>query len=131
MAKNKQRNRAEAVRQAVDQAFQAQVPRERIAELLDDLGQTAGRLRGAVDDLRPASEAEVRTLRADVEALKERIAALERKPAPRRAPAKAGPAAKAATRKPPARRAAAPAATPADPPEPAAPAATPADPPAP
>jgi polyhydroxyalkanoate synthesis regulator phasin len=81
MAKETQRTRAEAVRQAVDQAFSSQVPRERIADLLDELGATAGRLRGAVDELRPASETEVRALRAEVEALKARVAALESAPA--------------------------------------------------
>jgi hypothetical protein len=94
MAKKKPTSRADAVRQAVDQAFQTQIPRERISELLDELGSTAGRLRGAVDDLRPASAEEVKTLRADLSALTARVAALEAaakakpKPAPRRAAAK-------------------------------------------
>ena len=44
----------------------SQIPRERISELLDELGNTAGRLRGAVDDLRPASAEEVKVLRADL-----------------------------------------------------------------
>ncbi len=101
MAKKKPTSRTDAVRQAVDQAFQTQIPRERIGELLDELGHTAGRLRGAVDDLRPASAEEVKTLRADLEALAARVEALElaakAKPAPRRAAAK--PAAKASAAK--------------------------------
>lgn len=94
MAKKKPTSRTEAVRQAVDQAFQTQIPRERISELLDELGNTAGRLRGAVDDLRPASAEDVKTLRAELRALMERVTALETeakakpKPAPRRAAAK-------------------------------------------
>ncbi len=106
MAKKKPTSRADAVRQAVDQAFQTQIPRERISELLDELGSTAGRLRGAVDELRPASAEEVKTLRADVAALTARVAALETaaakpkpKPAPRRAAAKPA-AAKPAAAKP-------------------------------
>ena len=73
MAKKKPTSRTDAVRQAVDQAFQTQIPRERIGELLDELGHTAGRLRGAVDDLRPASAEDVKTLRADLEALVARV----------------------------------------------------------
>jgi hypothetical protein len=89
MAKKNPTSRTDAVRQAVDQAFQAQIPRERISELLDELGHTAGRLRGAVDDLRPASSEEVKTLRADLQALAARVDALEAqaKPKPRRAAA--------------------------------------------
>jgi len=96
MAKKKPTSRTDAVRQAVDQAFQSQIPRERISELLDELGNTAGRLRGAVDELRPASAEEVKTLRADVKALAARVDELEaaaKRPAPRR-PAAKRPAAK-------------------------------------
>ncbi len=82
MAKKKSASRADAVRDAVDQAFKAQIPRERISELLDEIGNTAGRLRGAVDELRPATEAEVKSLRADIQALSARVAALEAKPKP-------------------------------------------------
>jgi hypothetical protein len=121
MAKKKPTSRTDAVRQAVDQAFQTQIPRERISELLDELGNTAGRLRGAVDDLRPASAEDVKALRADLRALAGRVDALEAaqakpepkpKPAPRRAAAaKAKPAASsgtAATAKPRKRAAAKP-----------------------
>jgi len=94
MAKKKPTSRADAVRQAVDQAFQTQIPRERISELLDELGSTAGRLRGAVDELRPASAEELKTLRAEVQALRKRVDALESKPKPK--PVKRKPAAKRA-----------------------------------
>jgi ABC-type transporter Mla subunit MlaD len=96
MANKKSTSRTEAVRQAVDQAFQAQIPRERISELLDELGNTAGRLRGAVDELRPASAEEVKTLRAEVQALAARVAAVESaaKPKPKPKPATRRPAAK-------------------------------------
>ncbi len=103
MAKKKSASRADAVREAAEQAFKAQIPRERISELLDELGNTAGRLRGAVDELRPASEAELKTLRAEVRALAERVKTLEaahaakRAPRPRGKPADA-PAKKAAPR---------------------------------
>jgi hypothetical protein len=94
MAKKKPTSRTDAVRQAVDQAFQTQIPRERIGELLDELGHTAGRLRGAVDELRPASAEEVKTLKAAVEALTKRVASLEVAAKPATAPR---PAARRAT----------------------------------
>ncbi len=84
MAKKTSASRADAVREAAEQAFRAQIPRERISDLLDELGSTANRLRGAVDELRPASDADVKALRAEVRALAERVQALEAKP--RRAP---------------------------------------------
>lgn len=80
-------SRADAVLQAVDQAFQTQAPREKIVELVEELSQTAGRLRGAVDELRPASAEELKALRADLRALSRRVEALEGAP-PKRAPAK-------------------------------------------
>jgi hypothetical protein len=103
MAKKKSPSRADAVREAAEQAFRAQIPRERISDLLDELGHTAGRLRGAVDELRPASEAELKSLRAEVRSLAQRVEALEArpKPAPRRKPSTAKPAAPR-RRKPPA-----------------------------
>jgi translation initiation factor IF-2 len=117
MAKKKPTSRTDAVRQAVDQAFQAQIPRERIGELLDELGHTAGRLRGAVDDLRPASADDVKSLRAELQELTARVAALETAAKPKaaaRRPAAKSTAAKTA----PSRSTAAksePAATPAKP----------------
>ena len=117
MAKKKPTSRTDAVRQAVDQAFQAQIPRERIGELLDELGHTAGRLRGAVDDLRPASADDVKSLRADLQELTARVAALESAAKPK--PAARKPAAKTtAAKRAPATRAAA--TTPAKPRKPAA-----------
>jgi hypothetical protein len=117
MAKKKPTSRTDAVRQAVDQAFQAQIPRERIGELLDELGHTAGRLRGAVDDLRPASADDVKSLRADLQELTARVAALESAAKPK--PAARKPAAKTtAAKRTPAKRAAA--TTPAKPRKPAA-----------
>jgi len=99
MAKKKKPSRTEAVRDAVDQAF-TQVPRERLSELLDDIGSTAGRLRGAVDELRPATEAEIKAVRSELVALTARVTALEAAPKPaaprRRAASK--PAAKPAAR---------------------------------
>jgi ABC-type transporter Mla subunit MlaD len=102
MAKKKSPSRADAVREAAEQAFRAQIPRERISDLLDELGNTAGRLRGAVDDLRPASDADLKSLRAEVRALAARVAALEAKPkpAPRRKAAGAAKPAASRARKP-------------------------------
>ena len=101
MAKKKPTSRTDAVRQAVDQAFQqSPIPRERISELLDELGHTAGRLRSTVDELRPASAEELKSLKAEVDALTKRVATLEAaakpKPAPRRPAAKRTTAASAA-----------------------------------
>jgi hypothetical protein len=109
MAKKKSASRTDAVREAVDQAFKAQFPRERISDLLDELGSTASRLRGAVDELRPASEAELKALRgevhelaATVRALTARVEALETKPKSSRSPRVATkPAAAPRARKPP------------------------------
>jgi hypothetical protein len=103
MAKKKSASRADAVRDAVDQAFKTQIPRERLGDLLDELGNTAGRLVGAVDELRPATEAEIKSLRAELETLTARVAALEAQPKPaarRRAPASKKPAAGSRARKP-------------------------------
>ena len=77
-------SRTEAVRSAVDQAFQAtagsatQATRDRAQELVDELAQAASKVRDALDDLRPPTADEVRSLRADLRALEERVAALER-----------------------------------------------------
>ena len=75
--------RPEDVRAAVDQAFQAGVGQargttERAQELVDELAQAAGRVREVLDDLRPPTAEEVRTLRAAVADLERRVAALER-----------------------------------------------------
>jgi polyhydroxyalkanoate synthesis regulator phasin len=77
-------SRTEAVRSAVDQAFQAtagtatQGARDRAQDLVDELAQAAGRVREALDDLRPPTAEEIKALRADLKALEERVAALER-----------------------------------------------------
>src|SRR4051795_5124596 len=60
--------RADAVRSAAVQAFQATagqagVTRERAQELADDLASAAGRVLGALDDLRPATADDIRALR--------------------------------------------------------------------
>jgi len=78
----RQPSRADAVRGAAVQAFQATagqagVTRERAQELADELAQAAGRFVGALDELRPASADEIRSLREDLRALETRIAALE------------------------------------------------------
>jgi polyhydroxyalkanoate synthesis regulator phasin len=93
--------RAEAVRNAAVQAFQstagqAGLTRERAQELADELAGAAGRVIGALDELRPAAADDVRSLREQVAALEGRVAALEaaaaEKPAPKRgAKAKAKP----------------------------------------
>src|SRR4051794_26401356 len=90
--------RADAVRTAAVQAFQATagqagVTRERAQDLADELASAAGRVIGALDDLRPATADDIRSLREDVRALEGRIAALETaaaQPAPTR-PAKPKP----------------------------------------
>src|SRR5688500_6135891 len=92
----KKQKRSDAVRTAVDEAFQvaagqvagqAMVTRDRASELVDELAGAAGRLRDVLDDLRPptgddlnALRDEVRTLRREVETLGERVTKLEAKP---------------------------------------------------
>ena len=77
-------SRTEAVRSAVDQAFQAtagtatQGARDRAQELVDELAQAAGRVREALDDLRPPTADDIKALRTDLEALEKRVAALEK-----------------------------------------------------
>ena len=80
-------SRTEAVRSAVEQAFQAQATtaanatqgaRDRAQDLVDELAQAAGRVREALDDLRPPSSDEIRGLRDDLRALEKRVAALEK-----------------------------------------------------
>ncbi len=63
-------SRTEAVRKAVDQAFQTTA---------GSATQAAGRVRDALDDLRPPTAEEIRRLRADLRALEERVAELESK----------------------------------------------------
>jgi polyhydroxyalkanoate synthesis regulator phasin len=99
--KDKQRSagRAEAVRSAVDQAFQATADqgnkaaasaasatvgaRGRAQELVDELAQAAGKVRVALDELRPTTADELRQLREDLRALERRVAAVEGKAKPK------------------------------------------------
>src|SRR3954452_9429952 len=86
--------RADAVRSAATQAFQATagqagITRERAQDLADELVSAAGRMIGALDELRPATADDVRSLREDLRALEGRVAALEAaaaKPKPRSKP---------------------------------------------
>jgi len=97
-------SRADAVRGAAVQAFQATagqagVTRERAQELADELAGAAGRVMAVLDELRPATADDLRSLRADLRALEQRVAALEAGagttvPAARRATAKKPAAAK-------------------------------------
>lgn len=86
MADRKQ-SRADAVRHAVDDVFAAaagqaqstaQTTRGRAQELVDEAARAAGRVVGAIDDLRPPTAEETRALRRAVADLSERVAALER-----------------------------------------------------
>ena len=84
-------SRADAVRSAVDQAFsasaqQAEQGRERAQDIVDQLGQAAGRVREVLDDLRPPTADELRDLREQVARLERRVAALEAKPKPKPKP---------------------------------------------
>ena len=96
MAKKKTKKQpaqaADAVRSAVDQAFQAgqaQFTRERASELVDDLAQAAGRLREALDDLRPIGAEDIKALGDKIDKLEARVAKLEKPAAtPRRTAAK-------------------------------------------
>ena len=81
-------SRTEAVRTAVEQAFQSQAStaasatqgaRDRAQDLVDDLADAAGRVREALDDLRPATSEDIRALRADLAALEKRVTKLENK----------------------------------------------------
>ncbi len=78
--------RPDVVRAAVDQAFQAGVgqggravesAQERAQELVDELASAAGRVREALDDLRPPTGEDIRALRDELAALDRRVAALE------------------------------------------------------
>jgi polyhydroxyalkanoate synthesis regulator phasin len=101
---DKRAKRGDAVRQAVDEAFQAaagqaQFTRERAQDVVDELSGAAGRLRDVLEELRPAGTDEVRELRAEVKALAERVAKLEAA-GPKRAPRARTGAAKAPKKKP-------------------------------
>ena len=92
-------SRADAVRGAAVQAFQATagqagVTRERAQELADELAGAAGRVMAVLDELRPATADDLRSLRADLRALEQRVAALEGVAGTTSAAAARGPAAK-------------------------------------
>ena len=94
--------RADAVRSAVDDAFsvaagQAQTTRDRAQELVDEVANAAGRVREAIEDLRPPTYEEMRALRTELDELRARVAVLEAAKAPakgvtapKRRPAKKG-----------------------------------------
>jgi sec-independent protein translocase protein TatB len=97
------KTRTDQVRAAVDQAFtatagQAQVTRERAQEIADELATAASRVRDALDELRPPTGDELRSLTTRLDALEKKVAALEA------TPAKRTPARKPAARKPAARK---------------------------
>jgi hypothetical protein len=102
MAKDKKKSadkraasRGDAVRGAVDQAFQATAGQAETARvgaqaIVDEFAQAAGRVREVLEDLRPPSTDELDELRRTVKALEQRVAALETAQAkPKRAPARA------------------------------------------
>lgn len=75
-------SRADALRAAVDQAFEATAfgarsTRERAQEVADDLVAAAGRVQRMLDDLRPPTGEDVRALQRRIEELEARIAKLE------------------------------------------------------
>jgi hypothetical protein len=80
--KDKQAGRGDAVRSAVDQAFQATAEQAETARvgaqaIVDEFAQAAGRVREALEDLRPPTGDEVNDLRQTVAKLEQRVAALE------------------------------------------------------
>jgi len=118
---------ADAVRSAVEQAFSVTVggaasTRGRAQDLVGDLTSAAGRVREALDDLRVLDD--LKRLRAEVDALSDRVAALEgAEPPKRRSPVPRVPARRGVPGRGPARapgsRAASRTADPADEPTPA------------
>ena len=96
----KDRGASDSVRAAVDQAFQAtagqaETARTRAQEVVDELAQAAGRVREALDELRPPTGDDLKGIRESLERLEQRVAALEAKQA--EAPARRKPAAKKST----------------------------------
>jgi polyhydroxyalkanoate synthesis regulator phasin len=93
-------SRADTVRGAAVQAFQATagqagITRERAQELADELAGAAGRVIGALEELRPATGDDIRSVRDELRALERRVAALEKAAAA----APAAPKKKAAAKK--------------------------------
>jgi polyhydroxyalkanoate synthesis regulator phasin len=129
--KSKQTSRADAVRAAVDQAFQAtanatagagQLTRGRAAEIADELVGNITRMRDALEDVRPATPEDIKALRSEIATLAERVGRLETARAAEAITGTPAAAKPAATRAPSRRTAAKPAA--AAKPKPAAPAKT-------
>jgi polyhydroxyalkanoate synthesis regulator phasin len=82
------KSRAEQLRAAVEGAFSATAQgaapvQKRAQDLADELVTAAGRVRDALEDLRPPSPDDLEALRAQVEALEARVAALEAGAAPK------------------------------------------------
>jgi polyhydroxyalkanoate synthesis regulator phasin len=116
--KAKGAGRADQVRSAVDQAFQttaeqsvaaAEQGRDAAQDIVDQLAQAAGRVREVLDDLRPPTGDDVRSLKRSIDALERRVAALEaggtkQAGATKQAAASKPAARKPATRKPAAKR---------------------------
>jgi polyhydroxyalkanoate synthesis regulator phasin len=109
-SKEAKQGRTDSVRSAAAQAIevtagQAVASRERAQQLADDLAQAANRVREALDDLRPPTGDDVRSLREQIGRLEARVAELER---PRRATTRrrttAAAAAKAPAKRTPAKR---------------------------
>ena len=80
-------SRTDAVRKAVDQAFQSTAgsagsattqARDRAQDLVDELAQAAGKVREALDARRPPGADDIGALRSDLEALEKRVAKLEK-----------------------------------------------------
>lgn len=121
--KDKKASRAETVRAAVDQAFQAtaqatvdagQLTRGRATEIADELVGNIVRLRDALEDARPATAEDIKALRTEIASVAERVGRLE---IARAAAAITGedPAAERIAKKPPSRKPAAKPATAAKP----------------
>jgi hypothetical protein len=100
----------EAVRSAVERTFQATTEgaagtSKRTRALVDEVAHAASRIRETIEDLKILED--VRGLRADIEGLARRVAALEirqGKSAPAATPSRPAPAKRTAARKPAAKR---------------------------
>jgi polyhydroxyalkanoate synthesis regulator phasin len=102
MAKKKE-SRADQVRAAVEQAFEATTHgaspvRERAQELAEELVGAAARFREVIEELRPPTGDELGDLRARLEALERKVADLEAEKAAAAKPRAAKPAAAKAPR---------------------------------
>jgi polyhydroxyalkanoate synthesis regulator phasin len=82
--KDKSAGRGDAVRSAVEQAFQAsaeqaETARGRASDIVEEFAQAAGRVREVLEDIRPPTGDELKELRAAVARLEKRVKALEDK----------------------------------------------------